>query len=107
MARVTTSLVLGFARVCTGVGGKQPSPRPHSIHALLAWPAPTHLPNVEAVISREREGLPGAVDVWELCLADALEPASGQTLHAQRVNVLQPHHCPGCSLQILHDRQAL
>lgn len=65
-----------------------------------------HLAHMEAVIGREGDAPAGAVEGWAAG-AGSLEDAVGHALDAECVDVLQPHQCPGSTVQVLGSRQLL
>lgn len=65
-----------------------------------------HLAHMEAVIGREGDAPAGAVEGWPASTG-SLEDAIGHALDAERVDVLQPHQCPGSPVQILSSGQLL
>ena len=71
-----------------------------------AYGARPHLAHVEAVVGGEGDAPAGAVE-GRSAGAGSLEDAVGHALDAERVDVLQPHQCPGSPIQVLGSRQLL
>lgn len=61
---------------------------------------------METVIGGEGDAPARAVE-GRSAGASWLEDAVGHALDAERVDVLQPHQCPGCPVQVFGSRQLL